>query len=52
MTFSFNQLFDANLDGVLDFEEFTLATSAKGNASPKEKLEWLFDNVYDKVTKP
>lgn len=27
-----------------------MATSAKGNeAAPEEKLEWLFDHVYDKV---
>ena len=27
-----------------------MATSAKGNgAEPEEKLEWLFDHVYDKV---
>jgi hypothetical protein len=44
------KIFDANLDGLLDFEEFTLATCAKGDgASPKDKMEWLFENVYDKV---
>ena len=44
------QMFDSNDDGVLNFEEFLMATSAKGNgAAPEEKLEWLFDHVYDKV---
>ena len=45
-----SQIFDSNDDGLLDFEEFLMATSAKGNgAAPEEKLEWLFDHVYDKV---
>ena len=44
------QMFDSNDDGVLNFEEFIMATSAKGDgAPPEEKLKWLFDNVYDKV---
>ena len=44
------QIFDSNDDGLLDFEEFIMATSAKGDGSPpEEKLKWLFDNVYDKV---
>ena len=45
-------LFDADKDNNLSFEEFTLATEVhdtKGN--PLGKLAWLFDNVYDKVSK-
>ena len=42
-------MFDLNHDRVLTFEEFTFATSAKNYDDPKEKLYWLFDNVYDKV---
>lgn len=43
-------MFDVNNDRVLTFEEFTFATSAQNYDDPKEKLYWLFDNVYDKVT--
>ena len=42
-------MFDLNNDRVLTFEEFTFATSAQNYDDPKEKLYWLFDNVYDKV---
>ena len=42
-------MFDVNNDRVLTFEEFTFATSAQNYDDPKEKLYWLFDNVYDKV---
>ena len=42
-------MFDVNGDRVLTFEEFTFATSARNFDDPKEKLLWLFDNVYDKV---
>ena len=47
-----SQRFDCNDDGLLDFEEFLMATSAKEEEKEKEKeekLEWLFDHVYDKV---
>ena len=43
------KMFDVNNDRVLTFEEFTFATSAQNYDDPKEKLYWLFDNVYDKV---
>ena len=42
-------MFDLNNDKVLTFEEFTFATSAQNYDDPREKLYWLFDNVYDKV---
>ena len=43
------KMFDVNNDRVLTFEEFTFATSAQNFDDPREKLFWLFDNVYDKV---
>ena len=45
------KMFDADLNGYLTFEEFTLATECHevANANPLEKLSWLFENVYDKV---
>ena len=45
------KMFDKNKDKKLNFEEFTLATSAKDGMGKKaeHKLEWLFENVYDKV---
>lgn len=46
------KMFDQNNDHRLDFFEFTLATSTKFSMvdeDPREKLEWLFENVYDKV---
>ena len=47
------KMFDADLNGYLTFEEFTLATECHevANANPLEKLSWLFENVYDKVRK-
>ena len=45
-------LFDADKDNHLTFEEFTMATEVKDTkGSPLGKLSWLFDNVYDKVRK-
>ena len=44
------KMFDLNNDRVLTFEEFTFATSAQNYDDPKEKLYWLFDNVYDKAS--
>ncbi|XP_040576673.1 hippocalcin-like protein 1 [Lepeophtheirus salmonis] len=41
-------LFDSDKDNRLSFEEFTIATSVSESAGPLEKLQWLFDNVYDK----
>ena len=44
-------LFDADNDANLSFEEFTLAVEVqdtKGN--PLGKLAWFFDEVYDKVS--
>ena len=45
------KMFDADLNGYLTFEEFTLATECHevANSNPLEKLSWLFENVYDKV---
>jgi len=43
-------MFDSNNDGALTFDEFTVATSAKENFTVDEKLTWLFESVYDKVT--
>jgi hypothetical protein len=43
------RMFDSNKDANLTFDEFTIATSAK-DSSPAEKLAWLFDHVYDKVS--
>jgi Ca2+-binding EF-hand superfamily protein len=43
------RMFDSNKDANLTFDEFTIATSAK-DSSPAEKLVWLFDHVYDKVS--
>merc|ERR1712004_233847 len=44
------KMFDADLNGYLTFEEFTLATECHevANSNPLEKLSWLFENVYDK----
>ena len=45
-------LFDADRDNHLTFEEFTMATEVKDTkGSPLSKLSWLFDHVYDKVSK-
>ena len=44
------QLFDVDKNKRLNFEEFTLATTAKEMGEmPGDKLEWLFENIYDKV---
>ncbi|CAB4056216.1 unnamed protein product [Lepeophtheirus salmonis] len=43
-------LFDSDKDNRLSFEEFTIATSVSESAGPLEKLQWLFDNVYDKAS--
>ncbi|TRY78225.1 hypothetical protein TCAL_04247 [Tigriopus californicus] len=46
------KMFDSNKDRKLDFEEFILATSIRleGDQAEgsREKLKWLFENVYDK----
>ncbi len=47
------KMFDVNKDKTLTFEEFTFATvihSTCDEENPMEKLSWLFDNVYDKVS--
>jgi hypothetical protein len=45
------QMFDVDKDKTLTFEEFTMATEVHSvNSNPLEKLSWLFDHVYDKVT--
>ena len=43
-------MFDINGDQALTFEEFMFATSAQNFDNSAEKLGWLFDNVYDRVT--
>ena len=45
-------LFDGDGDAFLNFEEFTLAVEVKDTTgNPLGKLAWLFDNVYDKVSR-
>ena len=45
-------LFDGDGDAFLNFEEFTLAVEVKDTTgNPLGKLAWLFDSVYDKVSK-
>ena len=45
-------LFDGDGDAFLTFEEFTLAVEVKDTTgNPLGKLAWLFDTVYDKVSK-
>ena len=45
-------LFDADGDANLTFEEFTMAVEVKDRTgNPLGKLSWLFDTVYDKVSK-
>jgi Ca2+-binding EF-hand superfamily protein len=45
-------LFDADGDAYLTFEEFTMAVETKDTkGNPLGKLAWLFDTVYDKVSK-
>ena len=45
-------LFDGDGDAFLTFEEFTLAVEVKDTTgNPLGKLAWLFDMVYDKVSK-
>jgi Ca2+-binding EF-hand superfamily protein len=45
-------LFDGDGDAFLNFEEFTLAVEVKDTTgNPLGKLAWLFDTVYDKVSK-
>lgn len=44
------QLFDTDRDNRLKFEEFVIATCGKKMTATEEKLTWLFDNIYDKVT--
>ena len=43
-------MFDLNGDKALTFEEFMFATSAKNFSDTNQKLGWLFDNVYDRVS--
>ena len=43
------KMFDLNKDEALTFEEFIFATSAQNFDTVPQKLEWLFDNVYDRV---
>ena len=44
-------LFDADKDNHLTFEEFTMATEVHDTkGKPLGKLAWLFDHVYDKVS--
>ena len=43
-------MFDINGDQALTFEEFMFATSAQNFDNSADKLGWLFDNVYDRVT--
>ena len=44
-------MFDLTSDHALTFEEFMFATSAQNFDNSKDKLGWLFDNVYDRVSK-
>ena len=43
-------MFDLNGDEALTFEEFMFATSAQNFDDIHDKLGWLFDNVYDRVS--
>ena len=43
-------MFDLNNDEALTFEEFMFATSAQNFDDVHDKLGWLFDNVYDRVS--
>ena len=40
-------MFDADSSNTMDFKEYVLASDAVGLASPREKLNWIF-NVFDK----
>ena len=44
------KMFDLNGDEALTFEEFMFATSAQNFDDIHDKLGWLFDNVYDRVS--
>ena len=44
------KMFDLNGDEALTFEEFMFATSAQNFDDVHDKLGWLFDNVYDRVS--
>ena len=39
-------MFDEDGNNTMDFMEYTMASDAVGLASPREKLNWIF-NVFD-----
>ena len=43
------KLFDEDKDGMLDFGEFALATSAEETEDCRQRIVWMFDRIQDKV---